>query len=239
MLRFLAFLAIIQLAHSSCVKGPSYWCKSAITANECNAFDHCVQTVWSKQATYTDNKLTSVNSEECQECVKCLYSDVRRCPNLRPFRDEISKLFENNIKSVAVCRLIEQCDKPVTTEVQPKSTDLTRCSHENTCANLDMAVRCSAVEQCMREWTKSAKSQLKQSVIEMTQKELNEENACGFCMFIMTKYQSIITKNTSESDAKNYLDGACNLLPCKPLTEQCLSSVHLSPTNHASPPCTC
>jgi len=229
MLKLLAFLAIIQLAQSTssnCDKGPTYWCQSVNTANECGAFKHCVQTVWSTHASYVDRKLTTLRADECKTCVKCLYSDVRRCPNMREFKDEIAVLFENNLPSESICRLIDQCDKKSSIVDKIVKTDMTRCSSENHCANLDMAVRCSVLEQCMQQWTKSPKRyQLKQSKIELPQKELNEENTCGFCIFIMTKYQNVIAQNTTEIDAKNYLESACRLVPCPYLRQKCLDQV--------------
>jgi len=77
----------------------------------------------------------------------------------------------------------------------------------------------------MKEWIKTPKTQLKQSTAELTQKELNEENACGFCIFVLTKYQNIISLNSTETEAKNYLDGACRLLPSSELSQQCLDQV--------------
>jgi hypothetical protein len=78
----------------------------------------------------------------------------------------------------------------------------------------------------MQEWARASKTELKQSTAELTQKELNEENACGFCVFIMTKYQNIISQNSTETDAKNYLDSACKLLPSSQLSEQVLKPLY-------------
>ena len=79
MLKFLALLAIVTIVQcdSSCSKGPSYWCQTVDTANECGAFRHCMQTVWTKKHSLMNKNLVSANSVECSTCVKCLYSDIR------------------------------------------------------------------------------------------------------------------------------------------------------------------
>ena len=62
-----------------CAKGPGYWCQSIEHANECNAFDHCLQTVWSThksflmsdKATRGDDDMSKL-SDNCKICVECL-----------------------------------------------------------------------------------------------------------------------------------------------------------------------
>jgi len=76
----------------------------------------------------------------------------------------------------------------------------------------------------MKEWKIMPKTQIKQSNAEMTQKQLNDENTCGFCIFILTKYQNIISENSTEVDALNYLDSACRLLPSSELAQQVLKT---------------
>ncbi|RZF38999.1 hypothetical protein LSTR_LSTR003742 [Laodelphax striatellus] len=46
-----------------CAKGPEVWCQNPLTAKQCGALDHCIQTVWEKQALEADS------SSYCQSCM--------------------------------------------------------------------------------------------------------------------------------------------------------------------------
>lgn len=223
MLKFLALLAIVTIVQcdSSCSKGPSYWCQTVDTANECGAFRHCMQTVWTKKHSLMNKNLVSANSVECSTCVKCLYSDIRRCPQLRSYKDEIAVLFEANLPSASICRLINQCEP--THQKEPTIPEVsTRCNSENVCENLDMAVRCSMVPHCMTQWKSSTvRHQLKKTGQDLS----NEEKTCGFCIFLMTKYQEFIAQNTTETEVMDYLNSGCRLLPTAELSQKCLDQV--------------
>lgn len=232
MLKLLSFLALIQLAVSTgpCSKGPSYWCESVQTAKECSAFKHCIQSVWSKQVAYIQKDVLS-ESNECHECTQCLYNDIRQCPYLRGFRNEIAELFENNLPSESICKLLKKCGaKPIAGQ-QKQSKSLPRCNSGNKCANLDMASKCSSIDECMNQWISSPKKyQLKKAtgveLTRQTEQELNSERACGFCIFVMTKYQSVVAQNKTETELLDYLESACKLLPSQDLQKQCYSEVN-------------
>ena len=225
MLKLLAFLTLVQLAVStipSCSKGPSYWCQSVPVAKQCNAFKHCTESVWSKQASYVQ-KNALAESNECKECVHCLYNDIRQCPYLREYKNEIAQLFENNLPSESICRLLDKCDSKPPTQQQAKS--LPSCTAQNQCDSLDMAIKCSNKDECMKQWISSPKKyQLKKAtgleLTKQTEKDLNEERACGFCIFVVTKYQSLIAQNKTEAELKNYLESACRLLPTSDLQKK-------------------
>jgi len=226
MLKFLAILAIVQLAQSTnsgCIKGPSYWCKTVQTANECNAFKHCLQSVWSKQSSLMNKNLLK-NTQECSKCVNCLYSDIRRCPQIRVFKDEISTLFEKNLPSESICKLIDQCEPKKVIDSEIKAPE--GCYLANICESFDMAARCGFMSVCLKEWKTSKKYQLKQTNHNLlTESQINEENVCGFCIYIMNQYQSIIQQNTTETDVSNYFSSACRLLPTPELTQKCTDQI--------------
>ncbi|XP_039275952.1 uncharacterized protein LOC111050095 [Nilaparvata lugens] len=46
-----------------CNKGPEVWCQNPLTAKQCGAVDHCIQTVWEKQSLDVDS------SHYCQSCM--------------------------------------------------------------------------------------------------------------------------------------------------------------------------
>lgn len=227
MLKFLAFLAVIQLVRPDlCTEGPTYWCQSVKTAQKCGAFKHCLQTVWSKDAKLMSKSFKSATSENCSTCVKCLYSDIRGCPQLKSNRNEIAELFEANLPSVSICKLINQCEltpEPVVPNVS------NRCNSENTCMNLDMAVRCSMVPQCMTQWKSSpVKHQLKETINKNkynTEHLSNDQKACGFCIFVITKYQEIIAQNKTETEILDFLNSGCRLLPTAELVQKCSNQV--------------
>lgn len=49
---------------------------------------------------------------------------------------------------------------------------------------------------------------------------MNSERACGFCIFVMTKYQSVVAQNKTETELLDYLESACKLLPSQDLQKQ-------------------
>lgn len=81
-----------------CIHGPSYWCKSIKNANECHAFKHCLQTVWTTHLSYTSKKQFehSNTPSACSNCVHCLESDSSRCL-FDKFDKEIQELKSQNI----------------------------------------------------------------------------------------------------------------------------------------------
>lgn len=90
---------------------------------------------------------------------------------------------------------------------------------------MDMASKCSSIDECMKQWISSPKKyQLKKVTgVELTKQselELNSERACGFCIFVMTKYQSVVAQNKTETELLDYLESACKLLPSQDLQKQ-------------------
>ena len=65
--------------NENCLQGPKYWCKSIEKANECNAFKHCLQTVWSTHNIYLveDRNVNLAVPNQCTNCIQCLTADHR------------------------------------------------------------------------------------------------------------------------------------------------------------------
>jgi hypothetical protein len=65
--------------NENCLQGPKYWCKSIEKANECNAFKHCLQTVWSTHNRYLveDKTVNLAIPNKCTNCIQCLTADYR------------------------------------------------------------------------------------------------------------------------------------------------------------------
>lgn len=77
------FIAQSYNLNPNCAKGPEYWCKSIQNANECQAFKHCLQSVWSMHTRYTEaipqdvnGVLNALNPNPCVNCIQCLSAEI-------------------------------------------------------------------------------------------------------------------------------------------------------------------
>lgn len=237
MLKYLFLAAfILILGHSQadeCVKGPSYWCESIKNANKCNALKHCLQTVWSTHNRFLNHiQLKSSNTPNtCSNCVQCLSTDQSDCDLTHLFKQEIDLLKNSKITNEAICKLLSQCDDEHFSEektndqsqVEYKYDSRFKCGihPRNWCDNLETAKRCDSFETCLTKWS-SLKYKLKESLKETKD---NSERTCGFCTFIFQKLQQTLQQNSTEVNVKDYLEGACTLLPAQNLTELCVQQV--------------
>jgi hypothetical protein len=59
----------------NCANGPEHWCESIQNANECGAFKHCLQTIWTRHSYYIDAKedtTRDINPSPCINCQQCI-----------------------------------------------------------------------------------------------------------------------------------------------------------------------
>lgn len=91
------------------------------------------------------------------------------------------------------------------------------------CETLETAKRCDSMDTCFSQWSR-LKFKLKDS-ISADNAKLDSEKTCGFCLFIFQKLRQSILENSTEINVKDYLEGACTLLPSKNLTDLCIKEV--------------
>ena len=51
------------------------------------------------------------------------------------------------------------------------------------------------------------------------------KDTCDYCMNIFNKLQDVLDQNATEEHIKDYLDGACRVLPTAKLVDRCLRTV--------------
>ncbi|RNA12359.1 proactivator polypeptide-like [Brachionus plicatilis] len=228
---FLAIL-VLSLGYSKadqCVRGPSYWCKSIQNANECNAFKHCLQTVWTTHLSYASKKQLELSNKPnaCTNCVSCLNSDLSRC-QFDNFKQQIQELKHHNLPSESICTLLDQCNEHKLVDhnhIEYKFDSRFKCGihPRNWCDTLETAKRCDSLDTCFSQWSR-LKFKLKDS-IDSESAKLNSEKTCGFCLYIFQKLRQSILENSTEINVRDYLEGACTLLPSQNLTDLCTKEV--------------
>ena len=101
----------------------------------------------------------------------------------------------------------------------------------NWCDSLKVTRRCHAFDYCLAGWSKStvkytSKPITSQDASLMTKEELSSQKACGFCIFVFNKLQSVIQQNATQVEVKEYLEGACSLLPSQSEVNDCLNLIN-------------
>lgn len=237
-------------SNSNCINGPSYWCKSVQNSKECKAFNHCLQTVWTKHDKYLTTNIDQTQFEspnKCLNCIQCLSTDLRRCAYVNLYKNDITELLLKKVTASSVCTLLRQCgdenekliiepehhqtsaDLPESDKVEVDDILLTndlrfKCGMHprNWCDNLKITRRCHAFDYCLVAWSKSGvKYQAKPLLTQIG--DVKSQKTCGFCVFVFNKLQSVIQQNATEVEVKEYLEGACNLLPSGDEVKDCLS----------------
>ena len=100
----------------------------------------------------------------------------------------------------------------------------------NWCDSLKITRRCHAFDYCLVGWSRSsvkyeAKPINDESMKNMASSEVTSQKTCGFCIFVFNKLQSVIQQNATQVEVKEYLEGACNLLPSQSEVKSCLSAI--------------
>lgn len=241
------FLFIIEQGftyelNQNCFQGPKYWCQSVEKANECNAFKHCLQTVWSthKRFLSKDEQEVHLNApNKCSNCIQCLTADYTRCPYIRLYQDEINQLLANNIGRKPICELLKQCDEKQQVR-KPEINSFNYLNEDsrfecgihprNWCNTIESARHCNAVDYCLINWSTTTQKYTAKKIdeLEATKNDVEkyqDQRICGFCVFVFTKVQSVIQQNSTEEAILSYLEGACNLLPQQDIIDKCLQDV--------------
>ena len=190
---------------------------------------------------------------KCANCLQCLSTDLRRCAYVNLYKNEVTELLLAKLPATTVCSLLRQCNDDSelveTEQTVPSSSDdsdqtsvvsideflLTndrrfKCGMHprNWCDNLKVTRRCQAFDYCLAGWAKSpVKYSVKPVVADASSSvaELASQKACGFCVFVFNKLQSVMQQNATQVEVKEYLEGACNLLPSQEEVKECLSVI--------------
>lgn len=239
----LAAFLLIQAAQieasGSCGKGPSYWCQSIKTANACQAFNHCMQTVWTKHQQYfeqlpAEHGIGLNNPDSCQNCQQCVKSGFTRCPAISDFETEISELSQNKLSSGQICVLLGQCGVKKEMISPLEETHLDNTAHQsinahfacglhprNWCDNLETARKCNCLDQCIDQWSVN-KYQLKADLTTKDLESILAMKTCEFCLYSFEKLTSALQDTENKLDTKEYLSKSCSLLPSKRDVDECL-----------------
>ena len=226
-------------ANSACVKGPVYWCQSLKTANECGAFKHCLQTVWTKHFTYFNQQPLESDGvpEQCSNCVQCIQQNkpnlLKHCPSANKFPSEIKELLNNNLPAQSICELLNECSSFSSHKRLENIVDLRfKCGihPRHWCDSIQNARQCNSVESCMNHWSQSkinyrARELDSDSVKSFSPDEINSQKTCGFCVFIFNKLQAVVQQNQTEINLQEYLHSACKLLPTEAYANKCAQTV--------------
>lgn len=90
------------LGSKKCTYGPSYWCSSLKGAKECNAVQHCIQTVWEHQ------QLPEDNDDICTIC-KNMVQEARDQLLSNETQEEIREVFDGSCRLIPIKVVSDEC----------------------------------------------------------------------------------------------------------------------------------
>ncbi|KAG8141125.1 hypothetical protein E2320_006798, partial [Naja naja] len=68
-------LVVTSKIQNECAKGAAYWCSNLMTAIQCGALDHCVQTGWNQAS--NESVWNRSSNDMCADCKQILSILVR------------------------------------------------------------------------------------------------------------------------------------------------------------------
>nr|XP_028596932.1 pulmonary surfactant-associated protein B [Podarcis muralis] len=87
-----------------CAKGPTYWCKNLVTAIQCGAWEHCMQTGWN----------TATQEDTCADCKEIVTILVRMAKE-STFKKAIQNYLKHECAAFSLQTLIPRCQELVDT----------------------------------------------------------------------------------------------------------------------------
>lgn len=91
----------------------------------------------------------------------------------------------------------------------------------NWCDSLETSKRCDSFENCLAKWSKTAiKYKSKEIDSAKSPEMVNSQKTCGFCIYVFNKLQQALQQNETEVEIRDYLEGACTLLPTEQLSQK-------------------
>ncbi|XP_026540564.1 pulmonary surfactant-associated protein B isoform X2 [Notechis scutatus] len=91
---------------NECAKGAAYWCSNLMTAIQCGALDHCVQTGWNQAS--NESVWNRSSNDMCADC-KQLLSILVRMAKESAFQKTLLKYLEDECTNLPLQTLIPQC----------------------------------------------------------------------------------------------------------------------------------
>lgn len=136
------------LGSRKCTYGPSYWCSSLKGAKECNAVQHCIQTVWEKQ------RLPEDNDDICTIC-KNMVQEARDTLLSNQTQEEIREVFDGSCRLIPIKLVADEC-VDLANDFIPELID-TLASQMNPQVVCATAGLCNsvAVDRLLREYKKT------------------------------------------------------------------------------------
>ncbi|UJR26421.1 hypothetical protein I4U23_007753 [Adineta vaga] len=189
-----------------CVKGPEYWCRDASTAKDCDAVEHCQQTVWQGK---DNSKKTSTTSETahmlCNVLVhassELLSGNSINIDSIKEYlRQDCTKLPDQN-------NLIQQCQMAVDIYLADILRHITSGTELNKICSIIQGHDTSNV-----------------AIPKPTFNNLKSNQTCVLCEFIVHILQTFASANTSAQELAHILEGICNEMPSV-LRDECKSFV--------------
>nr|ADK94870.1 saposin isoform 1 [Penaeus monodon] len=90
------------LGSRKCTFGPSYWCHSIQNAKECNAVNHCIQTIWENL------ELPEDNDDICTLC-KNMVKEARDQLLSNETQEEIREVFDGSCRLIPIKIISDEC----------------------------------------------------------------------------------------------------------------------------------
>lgn len=101
-----------------CFDGPKVWCKNFLTAAECNAVNHCIQTVWLNK----NNEVSEVDN--CSSCIQRVNA-IRNSINSKITKEVISQMLDTICDSMMLPKFFrKECKFAINTYVDNYLNDL-------------------------------------------------------------------------------------------------------------------
>lgn len=97
----------LPVAANECSQGPEHWCTNIVTAKNCRATKHCIQTVWERQTVAEDSGTV------CEVC-KQMVEEARDQLLSNETQEEMKQVFEGSCKLMPIKMVRMNCIKVCT-----------------------------------------------------------------------------------------------------------------------------
>ncbi|XP_029460124.1 pulmonary surfactant-associated protein B isoform X2 [Rhinatrema bivittatum] len=205
------------LVQNECGQGPEFWCQDFVTAVQCGALEHCIQTVWMqeeginwcdkcKQTVTFFNKM--IEDGTGQDGIKMF---LHKICNLNPlivlpcrtivdkFVSKIMQFIKNHMKPDVICTTLRLCQSDESeNEIQELLTD--------------------PVNAWLLLWDEDSFSLPHDHTTAWS-------NGCDKCKQLVTFLTNMIEESTVQDGIKSFLHKECNLIPLKSVVLHCQSMV--------------
>jgi len=200
----LAFLATVYAGTpDECVWGESYWCSSIKTAKKCDAFDHCMTTVWANK------KLEKDSTDICQFCENII-KDVRDFVDDKNNQKQALSFLTNACNIIPDEKLADLCKSAITDDFDQLIQMID--------SELDAATICSAMGLCKGLEDTALHRPIKPVLKAGT-------DVCEFCEAVIGDIRAVVDDKKNQQQIKDMLNGICNMVPDPEMQNMCKEAV--------------